>query len=138
MRKKIPLFKVFIASEVDTPLLEVLHSGYIGEGEKVIEFEKNLQNYFENPYVTTVNNGTAGLHLAYHMALNQNSPKSYYNNNENEIITTPITCTATNTPIININITNIYSFELFFVYSIIVSLKLDILFLLCIKLTHFW
>lgn len=101
MRKKIPLFKVFIASEVDTPLLEVLHSGYIGEGEKVIEFEKNLQNYFENPYVTTVNNGTAGLHLAYHMALNQNSPKSYYNNNENEIITTPITCTATNTPIIN-------------------------------------
>lgn len=98
--RKIVLMKVFMADEVDQPILDVLHSGYIGEGPKTAEFEKQLRKYFSNPYLTTVNNGTAGLHLAYHMALHQNEPKSYYNSNDDEIITTPITCTATNEPII--------------------------------------
>lgn len=97
---KIPLLKVFMAKEVDEKLLEVIHSGYIGEGERVAEFESNLRKYFHNPYITTLNNGTAALHLAYHMALHQDQPKTYYNNNIDEIITTPITCTATNEPII--------------------------------------
>ena len=100
MDKKIPLFKVFVTEDVDKPLLEVMHSGYIGEGPRVAEFEQNLKNYFHNPFLTTLNNGTAGLHLAYHMALHQNGPKTYYNSNDAEIITTPITCTATNEPII--------------------------------------
>lgn len=98
----IPLLKVYMAKEVDGPLLEVIHSGYIGEGPRVKEFEDNLKAYFNTPYLTTLNNGTAGLTLAYHMALYQDEPKSYYHNNEDEIITTPITCTATNTPIINV------------------------------------
>ena len=99
-KKQIPLFKVFMAEEVDKPLLEVLHSGYIGEGEQVLSFEKTLKDYFKNPYLTTLNNGTAGLHLAYHMALHQNGPKTWFNSNDSEIISTPITCTATNEPII--------------------------------------
>lgn len=99
-KKDIKLFKVFMADEIDEPILEVLHSGWLGEGPKVEEFEGKLKSYFQNPRLTTLNNGTAGLHLAYHMALNQDSPKSYYNNNCNEVITTPITCTATNEPII--------------------------------------
>lgn len=101
MKKNIPLFKVYMTPDVDNVLLDVLHSGYIGEGPKVAEFEDNLKKYFANDNLLTLNNGTAGLHLAYHMALNQDSPKSWYNNNQNEIITTPITCTATNTPIIS-------------------------------------
>ena len=99
-KKEIPLFKVFMAEEVDEPLLKVLHSGYIGEGEQVASFEKALKEYFHVPYLTTLNNGTAGLHLAYHMALHQDGPKTCYNSNEDEIISTPITCTATNEPII--------------------------------------
>lgn len=99
-KKQIPLFKVFMAEEVDKPLLRVLHSGYIGEGEEVASFEKALKDYFHTPYLTTLNNGTAGLHLAYHMALHQDGPKTWYNSNEDEIISTPITCTATNEPII--------------------------------------
>lgn len=99
-KKQIPLFKVFMAEEVDEPLLKVLHSGYIGEGEQVVEFEKNLKEYLKNPYLTTLNNGTAGLHLAYHMALHQDGPKGWYNSNDAEVISTPITCTATNEPII--------------------------------------
>ena len=99
-KKQIPLFKVFMAEEVDKPLLEVLHSGYIGEGEQVVAFETALKDYFKNPYLTTLNNGTAGLHLAYHMALHQDGPKTWFNSNDAEIISTPITCTATNEPIV--------------------------------------
>ena len=100
MNKKIPLFKVFMAGEVDEQLLEVIHSGWIGEGPRVEEFEKRLKNFFGNEYLSTVNNGTAALHLAYHMSLYSNEPKGYKACNEYEIISTPITCTATNTPII--------------------------------------
>jgi len=32
----IPLFKVFMAEDVEKFVLPVLHSGYIGEGEKVV------------------------------------------------------------------------------------------------------
>lgn len=100
VKKDIKLFKVFMADEVDEPILKVLHSGWLGEGPKVAEFEQKLQEYYHQPNLVTTNNGTASLHLAYHMAINQDSYKSYYNNNINEVITTPITCTATNEPII--------------------------------------
>lgn len=100
MDVKIPLFKVYMAKEIDEPILSVLHSGWIGEGPKVAEFEAKLKEYFDNPRLTTLNNGTAGLHLAYHMAQNQETPRGYRNSNDNEIISTPVTCTATNEPII--------------------------------------
>ncbi len=99
-QKTIPLLKVYMAEEVDKELLQTIHSGYIGEGPRVERFENELKEYFGNPYLITVNAGTSALQLAYHMAQYQDSPKSYYNNNANEIITTPITCTATNTPIL--------------------------------------
>ena len=35
----IPLYKVHIPDDVDGPLLETLHSGFIGQGPKVEEFE---------------------------------------------------------------------------------------------------
>ena len=97
----IPLFKVFMAPEIDGPLLEVIHSGWIGEGVRVQNFEANLKAYFGNEKLVTMNTGTSALHLAYHLALHQNDYKSYRNSNEDEIISTPITCTATNTPIIS-------------------------------------
>lgn len=97
----IPLFKVYMAKEVDEHLLKVLHSGYIGEGERVVEFEKVLKEYIGNDNILTLNNGTAGLHLAYHMALYPDTAKGYYNDNKKEIITSPVTCTATNCPIIS-------------------------------------
>jgi dTDP-4-amino-4,6-dideoxygalactose transaminase len=100
-KKTIPQFKVFISPTIDKPLLEVIHSGWIGEGPKVKEFEQNLIAYTGNEKLVTVNAGTSALHLAYHLALNQNAYKGYYNSNEDEIISTPITCTATNTPILN-------------------------------------
>ena len=100
-RKTIPLFKVYMSEDVDRPLLETIHSGWIGEGPKVEEFENILKKYFGNPYIATVNNGTSALHLAYHMSLYPDEPKTSHVDTDAEIISTAITCTATNTPIIN-------------------------------------
>jgi dTDP-4-amino-4,6-dideoxygalactose transaminase len=75
---------------VDAPLLEVLHSGFIGQGVKVDEFEEKLGNYFGNKNVLTLNSGTSGLHLALRLA---NVGFG------DEVITTAMTCTATNMPI---------------------------------------
>jgi len=88
----IPLFKVHIPSSVDKPLLEVLHSGYIGQGVKVDKFEAALANWFDNKNVLTLNSGTSGIHLALRLADIGFG---------DEVISTPQTCSATNTPIIN-------------------------------------
>ena len=86
----IPLFSVFMSPEVDEELLRVLHSGYIGEGPKVKEFESKLADFIGNDKVLAVNNGTSALVLALHMA----------NVEGKKVITTPLTCTATNFPIL--------------------------------------
>lgn len=88
---KINLFKVHIPPEVDKPLLDVLHSGYVGQGPKVEEFERLVAEKFNNPYVLTVNSGTSALQLALRLA---NCEK------EDEVISTPMTCSATNEPIL--------------------------------------
>lgn len=46
-------------------VVEVLKSDFLTQGPKVIEFEYDLASYCDVNYVTTVNNGTAALHLAY-------------------------------------------------------------------------
>eukprot|EP00966_Prymnesium_polylepis_P163706 3784400-Prymnesium_polylepis.1 len=65
----IPLFKVFMAppEELDKPVLDVLHSGYVTQGPKVEAFEEELRRFFGNPRVLTLNSATSGLHLALHV-----------------------------------------------------------------------
>ena len=46
--RSVPLFKVFMAPEVDAAVLETLHSGYITQGKKVEEFEEHLRRFFGN------------------------------------------------------------------------------------------
>ena len=62
--KNIPLFKVFMSPSASREAANVLHSGYIGQGPKVEEFEERLSKYFDNSNVATVNSGTSALHLA--------------------------------------------------------------------------
>ena len=88
----IPLFKVFMSETVDKPLLETLHSGFIGEGPKVLEFEETLKKYLQTDNILTTNSGTSALHLIYHMLISNTKFK--------RILTTPMTCTATNNPIV--------------------------------------
>ena len=87
----IPLFKVFMPETVMAPLREVLFGGYIGEGPKVAEFERRLAPWFGNENVLALNNGTASIHLALRLA--GVGPGD-------EVITTPMTCAATNEPIL--------------------------------------
>ncbi len=87
----IPLFKVFMPESVIEPLREVLLSGYVGEGPRVQEFEGRLAPWFGNSNVLALNNGTAALQLALRL-----SNVGY----GDEVISTPMTCCATNEPIL--------------------------------------
>lgn len=92
--KKVDLFKVNMPDSVVDALEPVLKSGYIADGEKVREFESLLKNYIENPHIVTTNSGTSALTLSLFMAGVKPG---------DEVITTPMTCTATNMPIANLN-----------------------------------
>jgi len=87
----IPLFKVRMEEGLMEPLKDVLYSGYITQGSKVDEFESKLAGFLGNPFVVTVNSGTSALHLALDLAGIKDG---------DEVITTPMTCTATNWPIL--------------------------------------
>lgn len=87
----IPLFAVHMPPDVDKPLLEVIHSGYVGQGKKVDEFEAALRPILGSRNVVTVNSGTMALEMALRLA--GVGPGT-------EVITTSQTCTATNMPIL--------------------------------------
>jgi len=87
----IPLFKVHMPASVLESVSETLLSGYIGQGPKVEEFERALVPWAGSPNVLAVITGTAALRLA--MRLAGVSPGT-------EVITTPVTCVASNSPIL--------------------------------------
>lgn len=94
----IPLFKVFMSKECDAQVARTLNSGFIGQGEKVDQFEQKLVDLFQSPYVNTTNSATSAIHLALTL-INEYSTKK-----RNQVITIPITCTATNIPILHNNL----------------------------------
>lgn len=83
---KIPLFKVGMG-DVDAPIIKTLHSGYIGQGPKVEEFEEQLKSHFGTCRVVTTNSCTSAMQLG--LQLLDLAP-------EDEVISTPLTCLATN------------------------------------------
>jgi dTDP-4-amino-4,6-dideoxygalactose transaminase len=88
---KIPLFKVYMNPFVDEDVLQVLHSGYIGQGNKVEQFEKALSTKIKNRHCLSLAAGTHGLHLALRLI----GVKA-----GDTVITSSLTCTATNWPIL--------------------------------------
>ena len=93
MSSLIPLFKVFMSEDVREPINSTLFSGQITQGPRVEEFEKKLQEVFNYPYIVTLNSATAGLTLALRMIKDMH-PESF------EVLTVPLTCMATNVPIL--------------------------------------
>ena len=89
----IPLFKVHMPAAVNKPLLETLHSGYITQGPKVEEFEGRVAEFLGTKNVVSVNSGTSALTLACRLA--GIGPGD-------EVITTAMTCTATNLPVLSL------------------------------------
>ena len=112
--EKIPLFKVFMAKTAAPEVTKVLNSGFIGQGPKVDEFEKQLGEYFGNEKLVTTNSGTSALHLALHLL---KKPKEKWMEDVfegvawvehnwpgieegDEVLATALTCTASNWPIV--------------------------------------
>lgn len=83
----IPLFKVAMHPSAGLCTEKTLHSGYIGQGPRVEELESRLSSLFGRPHVLTTNSCTSALDLALHLC--DVGPGDY-------VITTPLTCTATN------------------------------------------
>jgi dTDP-4-amino-4,6-dideoxygalactose transaminase len=81
-----------MSDEAGYAVHDTLNSGFIGQGKVVDAFENRLSDFLQNPFVNTVNSATSGLHLALYMAKN--------NSGRDEVLTTPLTCVATNTPIV--------------------------------------
>ena len=108
----IQLFKVFMSKSAAPEVEKVLNSGYIGQGAKVEEFEKNLRGHFNHEYVLSLNSGTSALHLALHMLKRPEKNRVAYHGIASsefvwpgmdlgdEVLATPMTCTASNWPIL--------------------------------------
>lgn len=89
----IPLFKVKIPKNIGQKLQEVFDSGVVTEGAYSDKFEQEFGKYINNKNTALVNSGTSALTLAYILS----GVKS-----GDEVITTPMTCMATNEPIHNL------------------------------------
>jgi dTDP-4-amino-4,6-dideoxygalactose transaminase len=86
----IPLFKVFTDTDAALANLKtVLESGYVGQGKWCSVFEEHLRELTDRKLLY-LNSGTSALQLAYHLA--GVGPGT-------EVVSTPITCLATNTAI---------------------------------------
>lgn len=92
-KRQVPLFKVFMPPEADAAVLETLHSGYLAEGERVKEFRGLLQKFLGNEFVVPMNNCTMALTIAYYLAGVRPG---------DEVISTPLTCVATNIPLVQL------------------------------------
>lgn len=118
-RETIPLFKVHMSPTAADDVAKVLNSGYIGEGPKVKEFEdalakKLIASSKPTGYtdIITCNSATSCEHLIYHYLKQPRKLIQYYewgstvinwdgfDVKKHNVLTTPLTCTATNFPII--------------------------------------
>lgn len=102
-KKIIDLFKVFMSAHAAPEVSRVLNSGYIGQGEKVQQFESDLKNFFDKDYLLTFNSGTSALHLAIHLLKKPFGDWEGLKDGD-EILTTALTCTASNWPILANNL----------------------------------
>lgn len=80
-----------MAPSAGAAVQETLYSGYIAEGEKVARFTKLIADYVGNPRTVLVNSCTTALTVAYRLAGVEPGT---------EVISTPLTCIASNEPII--------------------------------------
>jgi dTDP-4-amino-4,6-dideoxygalactose transaminase len=96
----IPLFKVAMSPHAAWSVADTLASGWIGQGPKVEAFEQSLSSDLGMASAVTVNSGTSALTLA--LALAGVGPGD-------EVISTPMTCAATNTPILRTGATIVWA-----------------------------
>lgn len=94
-KNMLSLFKVHMNPEAAQEVAETLNSGMITQAGKVAAFEQALSEYFDHPYILTLNSATSGLTMAYRLL--DLEPDS-------EVIATPLTCFATTTAVLANNL----------------------------------
>lgn len=87
----IDLFKPYVPYKVRAAVDETLSTRWVGQGPKVDKFEKDFQKKFGTPYSVSLNSGTSALETAYELIGIEPG---------DEVISTPLTCTATNIPLL--------------------------------------
>lgn len=90
-RQLIKLFKPFLPPGYIKAIEDTMETGMLTQGERVEQFEDELAITLQNKWVLTLNSGTAALHLALRLADIEPG---------DEVITTPMTCVATNVSIV--------------------------------------
>ena len=87
----IHMFWPYVSERVKDAVVEVLKTRWIGQGPKVEEAERKFKEILGMPFPVTVNSCTSAIHLGLVMSgVDRGS----------EVITTPMTCSATNIPIL--------------------------------------
>jgi len=85
------MFKPYVNDRAAALVVDVLRSGWVGEGPRVKEFEQRLGNRVGARYPVAVNSGTTALHMAVQLAGVQPG---------DEVITTAQTMLATTTAVL--------------------------------------
>lgn len=88
----IRMFKPYMSEKVGPAVTEVLKTAWIGQGPAVDEVEKKFESMFDSFSVLTLNSCTSALHLALILSDVKEG---------DEVITTPMTCSATNISILH-------------------------------------
>ncbi len=101
----ISLFKVFMSETIPNLVGRVLTSGYITQGQIVDTYEKELSKYLTNEYVLSLNSATSGLTLALRLLIKPNDELNWggFDIEKDYVLSTPLTCFATNTAILENN-----------------------------------
>jgi dTDP-4-amino-4,6-dideoxygalactose transaminase len=87
----VKLFKHYIPKEAGKEISKLLQGDFIGQGKVVDEFEDEFCRVFKQAFAISVNSGTAALETAYDLiGLKEGD----------EVISTPLTCSATNIPLL--------------------------------------
>lgn len=87
----IDLFYPYIPQSAVEAVTKVLHSRFIGQGPRVDQFEKEFERLFNVKHAVSLNSGTSALETAYDLIGLKDG---------DEVISTPLTCTATNLPLL--------------------------------------
>jgi perosamine synthetase len=64
LTRSIPVARPFLGREEEDAVLEVLRSGWVSQGPRVAEFERDFAEYVGAPYAVAVSSCTTALHLA--------------------------------------------------------------------------
>jgi len=96
----IPLFKVHYPKGIGKKIEAVFKNGTITEGKYSDEFEQKFSIYINNPNTRLVNSCTSALTLAARMVGCKDG---------DEVITTPMTCMATNEPFYHTGVKLVFS-----------------------------